>query len=99
MTSYYTGTGDVTRSKLASTWESKPLYLVTREQPKKYIAVCFNFLKGGHDQGSFLWLFMEAVAITARAEWMMRFHDPDQLFSIFLQSLVSQLRTQRLERS
>ena len=26
MKSYYTGTGDVTRSKLASTWESKPLY-------------------------------------------------------------------------
>ena len=30
MTSYYTGTGDVTRSKLASTWESKPLYYATR---------------------------------------------------------------------
>ena len=28
MMSYYTGTGDVTRSKLASTWESKPLYFV-----------------------------------------------------------------------
>ena len=26
MTSYYTGTGDVTLSKLASTWESKPLH-------------------------------------------------------------------------
>ena len=34
MTSYYTGTGDVTRSKLASTWESKPPEKFGLENPE-----------------------------------------------------------------
>ena len=33
MTSYYTGTGDIMRSKLASTWESKPPPYPTAQSP------------------------------------------------------------------
>ena len=48
MTSYYTGTGDVTRSKFASTWESIPSLLKEaqqwQQQPWKYSGSIINFL-------------------------------------------------------
>ena len=44
MTSYYTGTVDATRSKLKSTWESKPLYYFM--EVKKYAIGAVLALRG-----------------------------------------------------
>ena len=40
MMSYYTGTGDVTRSKLTLTWESEPPYYLQSRNLMKMKRVC-----------------------------------------------------------